>query len=96
MLIDFSCCGRLSEGVPRRVRNLKGQNDANTPNQVGISVELLRVLLRDIKFSRQGLSISEAGHYFTYSSIPHPGAELHVDIHILLVPFFYKTNQIVF
>lgn len=58
-----SCCRGFTESIPRCFWDQQGENAAHTPNKAGSGVKFLRLLLWDIKFTRQGVSARQTGHY---------------------------------
>ena len=59
--LTFSCHWWLSESLPGRFWDQQVQNATNSSYQTGSGSQLLRVLLRDLEQSRQGLSTRQAG-----------------------------------
>lgn len=59
----YSCCRGFTESIPGCFWDQQGKNAAHTPNKAGFGVKFLRLLLWDIKFTRQGVSARQTGHY---------------------------------
>ena len=97
----FSCSWWLTESLPRCVWNLQGKDDTYPSNQARLGSELLCILLRDLKLTRESVPTSKTGYLlilyvFTGAELREVASVTFISLYFFLYHLQYSAMKVLF